>query len=58
MSMLVYLKLVISDTLTFSWQLECKAKTNIMMVAWNEMIHESKYWQDLSGTDRHVWLGP
>lgn len=56
--MLVYLKAVISDTLTFSWQLECKAKTNIMMVAWNEMIHESKYWQDLSGTDLHVLLGP
>lgn len=40
--MLVYLKLVISDTLTFSWQLECKAKTNIMMVAWNEMTHENQ----------------
>lgn len=56
--MLVYLKAVISDTFTFSWQLECKAKTNIMMVAWNEMIHESKYWQDLSGTNLQEWLGP
>lgn len=54
--MLNYLKVVISDTLTFSWQLECKAKTNIIMVAWNEKIHESKYWQDLSGTD--LWPGP